>query len=524
MNELLIELRQLAFGAWRFRWVGVIAAWLLAIGGWAMVYSLPDSYVSKTRVYVDSESILRPLLTGIAVQRDVDAQVKLMTTVLLSRPNLEKVIRSTDLGLRSTDEKSLESLVLRLQDLIEVKTTAKNVFEISFEDTDRRTSFKVVQTLLDTFIEDTLGMKRTDSGVAQRFLRDQLREYEQRLNDSEQRLADFKQKNLGLMPEQGSDYFQQMQARSSALADLRTQYAQLSERRLELRRQVAGEAPTLGMLTPPAVQAIDDQLNALRARRSALLVQYTEKHPDVVGMEDTIRRLEAERKVVLASSKPMIAGQLIVGEGAGARVIDANPIYQSVKIALSQTDAQIAELRGRMTSEQSRIGELRGRAQIIPEIEAELSRLTRDFDVNNKQYQALLQRLESARISENADESAENVKFRIIDPPMLPLRPDGPPRRLFFLAVMLLSLLGGIGVTVGLHLLRPVIMTREALHAAIGLPVMATMSELKPKIVQQWFEREVPQVAMAVGVLVAGTLLNAVLVQYVRMLVKGVTG
>jgi polysaccharide chain length determinant protein (PEP-CTERM system associated) len=522
MNELLIELRQVAFGAWRFRWVGVIAAWILALAGWAMVYSLPDIYVSRTRVYVDSESILRPLLTGIAVQRDVDAQVKLMTTVLLSRPNLEKVIRSTDLGLRSTDEKSMEKLVLQLQDTIEVNTTGKNVFEISFEDNDKRTSYKVVQTLLDTFIEDTLGMKRTDSGVAQRFLRDQLREYEQRLNDSEQRLADFKQKNLGLMPEQGSDYFSQLQSRSNALNDLRTQYAQLAERRAELRRQVAGESATLGVFAPPAVQAIDDQLNKLKAQRAALLVQYTERHPDVVGISETIDRLEAERKVAMANGKTMPAGQIIVGEGSSARVIDVNPVYQSVKIALSQTDAELAALRGRINAEQARISQLRGRAEIIPEVEAELSRLTRDYDVNNKQYQELLQRLESARISENADESAENVKFRIIDPPVLPLQPDGPPRRLFFFAVMLLAIMGGVGITVGLHLLKPVIMTREALHSAIGLPVMATMSELKPKVVQQWYEKEVPQVALALGVLVMGSLLNAVLVQYIRMLVKGV--
>ena len=522
MNELLIELRQVAFGAWRFRWVGVIAAWLLAIAGWALVYSLPDVYVSRTRVYVDSESILRPLLTGIAVQRDVDAQVKLMTTVLLSRPNLEKVIRSTDLGLRSTDETSMENLVLQLQDSIEVNTTGKNVFEISFEDHDKRTSYKVVQTLLDTFIEDTLGMKRTDSGVAQRFLRDQLREYEQRLNDSEQRLADFKQKNFGLMPEQGSDYFSQLQARSSALSDLQTQYAQLVERRAELRRQVAGESASMALVMPPAVQAIDDQLNKLKAQRAALLVQYTDKHPDVVGIADTIGRLEAERKIALATSKPMPAGQMIVGDGAGARVIDVNPVYQSVKISLGQTDAELAALRGRIGSEQSRIAQLRGKAEVVPEVEAELARLTRDYDVNNKQYQALLQRLESARISENADESAENVKFRIVDPPVLALQPDGPPRRLFFFAVMLLSIIGGIGVTVALHLLKPVIMTREALHSAIGLPVMATMSELKPKVVQQWFEKEVPQVGIALGILVMGTLLNVVLVQYVRLLVKGV--
>lgn len=278
----------------------------------------------------------------------------------------------------------------------------------------------------------------------------------------------------------------------------------------------------MSLVMPPAVQAIDDQLNKLKAQRAALLVQYTDKHPDVVGIAETISRLEAERKIALTTSKPMPAGQMIVGDGAGARVIDVNPVYQSVKISLGQTDAELAALRGRIGSEEARIAQLRGKAEVIPEVEAELSRLTRDFDVNNKQYQELLQRLESARISENADESAENVKFRIIDPPVLALQPDGPPRRLFFFAVMLLSIIGGIGVTVGLHLLKPVIMTREALHSAIGLPVMATMSELKPKVVQQWFEKEVPQVGIALGILVMGTLLNVVLVQYVRLLVKGV--
>ena len=68
-------------------------------------------------------------------------------------------------------------------------------------------------------------------------------------------------------------------------------------------------------------------------------------------------------------------------------------------------------------------------------------RLNRDYEINKQQYDTLLQRLESAKISEQAEQSADNVKFRVIEPPIVPVRPSGPDR-VALNALVLLAALG----------------------------------------------------------------------------------
>jgi uncharacterized protein involved in exopolysaccharide biosynthesis len=67
LDKILDELR----GAWRFRWLGLIAAWAVCLIGWFYVYTIPDTYEANARVYVDSRGILRPLLEGLAIDPDV---------------------------------------------------------------------------------------------------------------------------------------------------------------------------------------------------------------------------------------------------------------------------------------------------------------------------------------------------------------------------------------------------------------------------------------------------------------------
>ena len=136
--------------------------------------------ISQTRVFVDTESLLKPLLEGIAVDRDVMAQVAMMQAVMLSRPNLEKVARATDLFLDADNPTEQEQVLDSLQDRIRLESSSMlavrrrdaqaNQFVVRFDDADATVAHRVVQALLDTFMEDSLGMKRSDSGVAQRFL------------------------------------------------------------------------------------------------------------------------------------------------------------------------------------------------------------------------------------------------------------------------------------------------------------------------------------------------------------------
>lgn len=504
MGDLLETILNVLRGMWRFRWPAVIAAWSVALVGFLGVLALPDVYTARTRMYLDTETILRPLLSGITVQRDVAPQVRMMSTVLLSGPTLENVARQTDLFASAVTPAQREGVIATLRKNIEVTpvASAQNTFEIAVKHHDARKAHQIVDTLLNTFIRDTLGLKRSDSGLAQNFIKQQLSEYEAKLSAAEERLAAFKKQNVGVMPGEGGDYYGRLQERKAALDTLRIQYGQLSSRAAELQKQIAGEEPTLGFVAPPEASALDGQIAGLKARRDQLLVQYTEKHPEVLAIAEQISRLEEQRAAEMSRSRRATGGQVVTTQGLAAKVLDVNPVYQSMRIALSQTEAQMAEVRGQIAAEESQAAYLRSRVDSIPQVEAELVKLTRDYDINKKQYEDLLQRLESARLSESVDSNTENVKFRIIEPPLVPVAPSGPARALLLTAVLFLALGVGFGLAFVLHEVRPAFASRKTLQQVTGLTVLGSISLLPGPDAGVWYRRAPAIVAASVGGLV----------------------
>jgi len=189
MQELLAQLLLVLRGAWRYRWPALALSWVIALTGWIIVAMIPDEFEARTRVYVDTESLLRPLLEGIAVDRDVHSQVEMMQRVMLSRANLDRVAREADLYLGSSSPRQREQVLDDLEQRVSLETgtaTATvrrkaqqgNDFTVTYADSSPKTAFRVVSALLNTFIEDSLGLKRNDSGVAQQFLKNQLKEYD----------------------------------------------------------------------------------------------------------------------------------------------------------------------------------------------------------------------------------------------------------------------------------------------------------------------------------------------------------
>jgi polysaccharide chain length determinant protein (PEP-CTERM system associated) len=333
---------------------------------------------------------------------------------------------------------------------------------------------RVVHTLLNTFVEDTLGIKRADTTGAQRFLEDELRDYEKRLADSEAALAEFKKKNLGLMPGEEGDYYTRLQTGMTRLEKLRTELRLASERRNELVKQLEGEEPVFG-LDPDAqhkqtYSPLDAKIAEHKARLDALLLQYTDKHPDVIALRQTIADLEQQRAADEAKRPPPSRG------GSG---LNTNPVYQNMKIALSRTEVDIAELRAEIGTQEREVAQLRSKVDTIPEVEAQLQRLNRDYEVTKSQYNQVLQRLESAKISERAEESSEDLKFRIIEPPSTPLKPVAPNRPLLLSFILLVAIAFGVGLAVLMNQVRPVFSSRQVLRAVTGLPVLGYISLMR---------------------------------------------
>jgi hypothetical protein len=195
-----------------------------------------------------------------------------------------------------------------------------------------------------------------------------------------------------------------------------------------------------------------------------------------------------------------------------------------MKISLSQTDAELAELRGQIGAQQQAVAALQGRVDAIPEVEADLLRLTRDYEVNKRQYDELLQRLESAKISEQADQNTEDVKFRVIEPPVLPLTASGPPRAMLSTLVLLGSLAAGLLLGFILQQARPVFSTREALRQVTGLPVIGAVTAAIVSGFVPWYRRQAALVGGALLALLAVFLLNVLLQDNVRAALRNVVG
>jgi len=529
MQEVIAQVLNLLRGAWRYRWLAVTVAWLVAIVGWIAVQFIPDKYTSSTQVYVDTESLLRPLLAGLAVDRDVMSQVGMMQAVMLSRPNLEKVAQQTDLMLNAMTRKDQEAIIDSLAKRITLGRpdgpAMRNTFQVSFEDNDPKVAHRVVSTLLNTFMEDSLGLKRSDTAVAQRFLETQIKDYEQRLVEAEDRLARFKQQNVGAMPDTGGGYYARLEQESNNLNQLQQAYTQLKTRRDELARQLAGEEPTYGLMGSAEGSPIDGQIARFKAQRDQLLLQYTEKHPQVQSLNETIARLEDEKRGGAKVSATLAApGAGISNEEAMVRSLDMNPVYQNLRLALSQADADLAAVRGQMAAQQATIANLRTRVDAVPEVEAELGRLNRDYEVNKRNYDTLVQRLESAKISESADQSADNVKFRVIEPPIVPFKASGPQRAVFNVMVLLAALAAGIGLAVLLAQLRPTISSRDVLQKVTGLPVLGTITSALQAAFVPWYRRQGVMIGVAVSLLFLVFVMNLVLTDSLRAGLRAVAG
>jgi polysaccharide chain length determinant protein (PEP-CTERM system associated) len=495
MNVIVEEVLEEVRGAWRFRWWALAAAWLLGVLGWAVVMLLPDMYEGRATVFVDTRTALRPVLQGLAVEQDVEAELNFVRQSLLGAPQLEKIAR--DVGLLNpalTDVRERVSVIDGLRDRIAITVTsasssegareAGSIYGIVYQDRNRARSLKVVGELLNTLIVDTLGGKRQGSQDAQKFLETQIRDYETRLRAAEDKLADFKKHNVGAMPTEEGGYFARLQSEMDAVKTAQTALSVAMSRREELTRQLNGESPLSAAATPGlvpggpgAAAGGGDTLSRIRetqAHLDELLLNYTDKHPDVIAARQTLAELTARRASEIESLRRGDASAL-ANSGAAA-----NPVYQSIQLALNQADVEIASLRRQLGDHQSRVADLRRALDTMPKVEAEYAQLNRDYDVNKTQYTALLTQLEKAKLGQEADTNG-SVRFEIVEPPNAEYRPVSPHRSLLVLVVLGLALGCGAGLAYLIQMLKPVFWSVRTLAENTGATVLGAVSPAFPQ-------------------------------------------
>ena len=483
MDELLGQVTTTVRGMWNYRRLAMLVTWLVAVMGAMVVLMMPDHYQASARVFVDTQSILRPLMTGLAVQPNIEQQVAMLSRTLISRPTVERLVRIVDLDLGAQSKASKDAVVDGVTKAISIQTTGRdNLYTLSYRDTDPQVAQRVVQALLTIFVDSSLGATRQDSDSARRFIEEQIKSYEAKLTEAEGRLKDFKLRNIEMQSQNGLDSAGRAAEVGNTLSQARLELREAESARAAASRQLevlrSARLPVRGGGVMPTPE-IDARLEVQKRNLDALLQRYTEAHPDVVNTRRLIGELESQklREIEELRRKAQMGAPMVVAE--------TNPAVLELSRIYSAAEVQVASLRARVAEYESRASRAREQLKVAPQLEAELAQLNRDYQIHQKNYADLVSRRESALMSGELESTSNVADFRVIDPPRVSPKPVAPNRVLLLPLSLLAALAAGLGLAFLMSQIRPVFFDGAALRQLTQLPLLGVVELISTEELRQ---------------------------------------
>ncbi len=496
MNEAvgLEPLTAIARGMWRYRWYAVAALWFIILVGWPLAYVFTKPvFTAKAQIYIDTQSILSPVLKGLTLPTNPSEQLGLMSRQLLAGPNLERVVAQTGLdgqGARTTEGVNSEAspgpaqsdIVLeglrKSISLTAERTSSEsgytNFYSITYSNRDPVLAEKVVQALIDAFAENTLAQIKQDAEQAIVYLDGQIAARKEQIMRAERRLREFQRTHVGALVSGSEGYFKRLSSAREELQGVDLEIRQTSSRLLALQRQLDATPPRVRAVArdgTPIPSSAEQRLLELTRELDLALLKYTESHPEIGKLRNNIAQAQAEMR-----------------RGPGSAPAMVNPLYEQLQLWASETEATLAELRTKKELYTLRAEDLRAQMETLPQIEDDLRRLSDESNKITETYQALITRRQaienSRKLSEDESEAGfnEDLKFRVIEPPSVPV--DSSllalwKRRLMLAAAVLgAGFAGGAALSYLLLKLRPPVFSQRELGEMMGLPVHGVISQV----------------------------------------------
>ena len=501
MEEILRQAQLILRATWKHRRLGMLSAWIIGAIAAGVILRIPNQFEASARIYVDTQSILRPLMSGLAVQPNIEQQIMMLSRTLISRPNIEKLIRMADLDLNIKSKTQQEALIDSLTNTLKIQSVGRdNLYTISHRDPDPAKAQRVVQALVSIFIESSLGDKRQDTDSARKFLEEQIRNYEKKLEEGENRLKEFKLRNIDLATSEGRTGIDRLSDLTTKLNTARLELREAEQSRDALRRQIVGEEPVLlpetsGADSSVSLPEIDGRIDVQKRNLDTLLQRYTEQHPDIVGARRLIKDLEEQKRQELLARKKFA----VANPGSS---VSNNPVYQQLKVSLAEAEANTASLRARVSEYEERYKRTTAVMKTQPQLETELSQLNRDYELDKKNYEQLVSRRDSAQLTGDLDSAGSMADFRLIDPPRASTAPVAPNRLLLFPLGLVFAIAGGLFVAFAASQIRPVFFDSKILRDATDLPVLGVVSLIPNENRRQIERKSLHRFLLATGGLV----------------------
>jgi len=454
----------------------IIVCLLLAVTAAIPYYiRLPDIYQSSASIIYQEQNI-NPTRSAPRQEMRFEEMVNTVTQQVLSRKNLEDIIKKFNLYPSMQKEFPLENIMERLREKdvsVNVDRRRGNVFSVSFKYNDPQKVRQVTNALASKFIEENLRMREEQAKERASYIQDELRMSKEKLHEKEAQMRDYKLKHYNEMPQQRESNMNRLNALQEQLQAIQSNIHNLEQTRLliseqlELRRNMMAEGTGSGTSGADSeVQGAAGQLAEARSRRKELLSRYTSEHPSVRRIEKRISSLESELEGQFGAQGESDEGPEV--EARDSRI-------RELSLQLKEIDLDLENLRKESKNIREQIKTYQEWIDAAPVREAEWAALTRDYDELRSYHDELLSQSLAAEAAESLEKRQQGSRFKIVDSAFLPNTPMKGPFPKILLVSMALGLLVGGGMILGFDFMDTSFKDRRELEEFIQIPVTCVL-------------------------------------------------
>lgn len=468
----------------RRKWLFLVPVIIFTSSAAGLGFILPPMYRSEAILGLKEEQIENPHIKGVTALTSVRDRLPMIRERLKSRSRIVSVIRSLGLDAQLKNDWGMEDLISSLRGSIGVDLRhSGNVFSIWCEHYDRVTCQKIVELVTDLFIKENLDLEKRETSIGIEFLESQRSIYRQKLEEAERNLTTFKEEHQQVLSIAAArELGEKLGVTDTAninvlrytsyerdLIEMRLKLQELSARQEYLREEIKRtEKYVISARIQeinPVVRELKKELAEKRIEIHRLRIDSTENHPLVQQLQRQIEKIQEEL-------------EKMTEETVKQETRTINPNYQELEKELSRTDAEMASLKKRIEITELFMKDYHKEVRKIPETERKLTDLQRSYNIYNRRFLDLTERLETAKITERLETIEKGVRFEILERPRVPMEPFKPNRK----AIVLIGLISGMFIGGGLvfiaeatdHSFGDIAQLRQA----VEIPVLGSVSRI----------------------------------------------
>ena len=503
-------------------WYILIPFFLVSLATVIYCVKAPKMYTSTALVLIQPQEVPTDYIKS-TVTTDVQARLSSITEQVMSRSKLEEIINKYNLYPEIRANSSTYVAVERMRKGIGIDVrdskqgsrgySGPSAFQVSFEGKEPDKTRDITQAIANLFIDYNFKLRAEQAAGTTKFLDRELERMKEELRQKEELVRQFKEQNMGLLPEQMQNNYNILTQLQQHLDSVSDGLQKTEDRKILLQTQL-NKLETLGTESrapwgesekPLTLEELREQLKALKSR-------YSERHPDVIRLKAAIEKTERQQQTNSSDTNDVRSDMSAASSGS-QRLMRVQ--REDLLVQLKMIDKDIRLLQEEKDKTSKRIEAYRQRIESGPKIEQMFVDLRRDYEQANENYQSLLKKRLQAELAENLERTQKGEQFRILDQANLPEEPSKPKIQKILGLGFMLALGCGFGLAFFLEYLDQTFWSRKEVETVLQLPVLVSVPTIITEREKRW-KRIKLAASICVLLVMSSTLLYALYVLWQR--------